>query len=195
MSCCAGCEKPKTERIEFDVDIDFDLKGVAFHPDLVGKDLVFVNGTLLTAEGAMPKGGFQVQFHSYGERKHINIYRSSLPFDQLMATIQFNEASGAFAVQNLTRPEFEKIRLTFTREHVDTPLYQELAIGVYRVPNLAAGIQLSNQLDINDPTMTSMQFGLRRITTWPALVLHHTKDLCVLFTPDHPTWKNDALWQ
>lgn len=195
MSCCAGCEKPKAERVEFDVVLNFDTHKSGAHSDLVGKDIAFVDGTLLTAEGAMPKGGFHIQFTSYGDRKHINIYRNRLPFDELMTTIQFNETTGQYTVQHLGLMEFAKVRLTFTMEHVEEVLYQELDKGLYRVPNLAAGIQLSNILDIHDHTMTSLQIGFRKQISWPALVAHHNKDLCVVFAPSHPTWKNNALWQ
>ncbi|QBJ02831.1 hypothetical protein MZD04_gp305 [Pseudomonas phage Psa21] len=194
MSCCNDCKKDEGERVEFDVGINFNTNN-SYHPDLIGKKINFVSGFLVTAEGAMPKGGFQIQFHSYGARKHINIYRNRLPFDELMATIQFNETTGHFVVQQLTRIEFEKVQLIFTKEHVEEVQYQELALGVYRVPNLDAGIQLSGHLDIDDYTLTQLQIGLRRINSWPALVLHHSQELCVLFTPEHPTWKNDALWQ
>lgn len=181
-------------RTEFDVDIIFEDSSTII-PSLVGKNIDYVSGYLLTPEGAMPKGGFHIQFTSYGERKHVNIYRNRLPFDELILTIQFNTDNGEVRVQNIGKVEFEKVRLTLSKEYVEKALYQELALGVYRVPNLDAGIQLSSHLDIHDHTLTLLQFGLRRVNAWPALVLHHNRDLCVLFTPNHPTWKNDALWQ
>jgi hypothetical protein len=194
MGCCAGCEKPTGERTEFDVDIHFTSAAMVM-AELIGNNVDFVSGTLLTKEGAMPKGGFTVQYSSYGERKHVNIYRNRLPFDELISTIQFNTTTGEIRIQNLARIEFEKVRLTLTKDHMEKPLYLELGDGVYRVPNLSAGIQLSGHLDIYDYTLTQLQIALNKVTDWPRLVLHHNRDLCVVFNPEHPTWKNDALWQ
>ncbi|WDS62135.1 hypothetical protein [Pseudomonas phage D6] len=195
MGCCEDCKSAvEGNRVEFDVDVHFG-DGSGVDQNLVGQGIDFVGGHLLTVEGAMPKGGFQIQFNSYGERKHINVYRKQLPFDELISTIQFNSETGEYRVQNLTLVEFEKVRLTLTKERIDPPEYQELAKGVYRVPNYNAGLRLSCELDIYDYTLVQLQRHLRENKEWPALILHHNRDLCVMYNVGHETWKNDALWQ
>jgi len=195
MSCCEDCKKDVSNRVEFDVDVHFDISTTITERDIIGEDVDFVSGILLTADGAMPKGGFQIQFHSYGDRKHINIYRNRLPFDELMATIQFNSSTGGLKVEKFSLVEFAKVRLTFTKKHIEKKPYLELGDGVYRVPDYLAGIHLSNDLDIWDSTLVAVQRGFRENTEWPVLLLHHDQALCVLFNPTHDTWKNDALWQ
>ncbi|MNQ12724.1 hypothetical protein D3C85_256340 [compost metagenome] len=202
MSGCTDC-KDNTPRVEAEAIIRFDTNGSA-NAGLLGKNLKLVNAHLMTQEGAMPKGGFRIEMVTNGDKHRISIYRMCLPFDELMAILQFDENVGVVQVSKyaLTDP-FVQLSLTLTKEYIEPKLYQQIAPLVYRVPNRAAFIQLLEKHKLTGMALERTNAKLvnnAQRENWPMLVVFHEKgegSVTMRNAPviDIPNWKNNADWQ
>lgn len=201
MGCCSGC-KDDVELVEFDAAIRFDTNG-APNPVLIGKNLKLVTGTLLTRDGAIPKGGFRVDMVTNYPKHRISIYRIHQPFDELMVLLQFDETNGVVKADKFAMTEpLVQLHLTLTKEHVEPKLYQELAPLVYRVPNRSAMMQLFDKRKLAGRALESAHVQVTnndRKENWPMLAIFHDNFLGVNTrnapVVNIPNWKNNADWQ
>jgi hypothetical protein len=204
MICCQNCnvDAVSPQRSEVNASIRFDATD-APNPALIGKNLRLVNGTLFTRDGAMPKGGFRVEMITTGAKHRISIYRMTLPFDELMLILQFDETVGEVQVRQFANVEpLVQLHLEMTKEFVEEKLYQELAPLVYRVPSRAAMLQLFEHRKLSGRVLEAAEVQIQtnnRTGNWPMMAIFHqnllgveTRNSPVINIPD---WRNNAAWQ
>jgi hypothetical protein len=202
MSCCAGCDDNNVEREQFQVTYNWNNFETNIK-ELIGKDVKFVNGLVMTEDNAYPKGSIRTEMTSVGENHRVSIYRNKLPFDELMVTIQFNEKSGDVKtnIYCLTAP-FVKVELTLTRVKEKQALFTQLATGIYRVTSIGGFYELFEKYLVMGQDLAHAEGQIPSIhdkDQWPVMAIFNnhspllsTRNATVI---NIPNWKNDAVWQ
>lgn len=198
MSCCENCDdKAPRDTTVFRWDFQpgtlshICIKNVEGVKNLEIKHVVFME-----QDGTIIHDSHYAKMHTSGSTVRVNIYRKKLPFDVLVASLNIDTVSGFTEDHLYGEPlQFYTISIVFGKDVEVRKDWLDLGNGAYRVVSERGMLDLVHSLGIGSAYVHDCIQLYRKHASGPVLVSYSEARALSLNTPDHPTWKNDALWQ
>lgn len=198
MGCCKDCESTAvrvTRELTFDLT---ELRGTcdAFrgkNPKLLA--FRFDNGeTRLDNEKQ-----YYAKMTLQGDTKaFITVYQQRLPFDDLVMSIAIDRITGKFSMRSYASVVNQFILELETDDDLPKVLgYTDLGHGSYRVTSITGARNLFRTLNLHSMHLDDYMntYALHAKGNQPVMVMHSGPQAIMMTTPQHPTWKDDSLWQ
>uniref|UniRef100_A0AB39CCF8 Uncharacterized protein n=1 Tax=Pseudomonas phage RVTF4 TaxID=3236931 RepID=A0AB39CCF8_9VIRU len=199
MSCCNECkEQAKAEGF---VVINFGDQDKV-HPELVGSCFTTTGWSFYTSRGELIRDDYIIRVSNMGKSYLVSIYVKELPFDQLVATLQFNPTTGETLTRTYRQLDWCDFHWSFAYVPVKSANWKRIGPGMFRIRNRIGVQEVLDQYDArNTPPGRKIQMyadGSMHADRWPMfLLLEGQKEYSVRMADvvEIPNWKDDAAWK
>lgn len=136
-----------------------------------------------------------IRFHTRENNAVINVYQKKLPFDTLVATLNFCLQTGRVEDHYYGFPiNFNEMVICFSKDAVAQKQWLKIGQDIYRVDSEEGLNDLLGNIELHPFQRESALNEYKRLKC-DCVLFAYSNGAFVLTVIDHPTWKNDSLWQ
>lgn len=198
MGCCKDCE---TTAVRVTRELVFDITELNSTCDAFkGKNPKLISFRFDNGASRLENDDrYYAKLTLQGDTKaNITVYQHRLPFDDLVMSIAIDRVTGKFSMRSFTVVVNQFVLELETDDDAPEQLdYVDLGNGSYRVATIKGARNLFRVLNLRsmylDDYMTT--YTMHAKGNQPVMVIHAGAYAISMTTPQHPTWKDDSLWQ